>query len=222
MVCQPQPDEPEPSRFRLAVQFLLLRPRTGEKARSLHDLVDLVVRAAHEQELFTPWDWEFIQWIYETHRDRAGHETTLLLADAELLQWLARWGHTDRLESAANGQPLHFHGHVVALDAAPGKRRPGTFLHPPHRAAGRQPLIPWRTPGFSTASRRWRCVGNEFFLLRNAPPNGVLKYLAQKPSVPVRRLSHRLLLHLRKTQSESRRGLGTALRGASGGAAVCL
>ena len=44
-------------------------------------------------------------------------------------------------------------------------------------------------------------VGNEFFLLRNAPPNGVLKYLAQRPSVPVRRLSHRLLLHLRKTQS---------------------
>ena len=29
----------------------------------------------------------------------------------------------------------------------------------------------------------------------------VLKYLASKPSVPVRKLSHRLLLHLRKTQS---------------------
>ena len=44
-------------------------------------------------------------------------------------------------------------------------------------------------------------VGNEFFLLRNAPPAGVLKYLAQKPSVPVRKLSHRLLLHLRKSQA---------------------
>ena len=29
----------------------------------------------------------------------------------------------------------------------------------------------------------------------------MLKYLAHKPSVPVRKLSHRLLLHLRKTQS---------------------
>ncbi len=75
VICQPQPDEQEPSRFRLAVQFLLLRPRTGEKARSLHDLVDLVVRAAHEQELFTPWDWEFIHGIADTHRERAGHET---------------------------------------------------------------------------------------------------------------------------------------------------
>ena len=45
-------------------------------------------------------------------------------------------------------------------------------------------------------------VGNEFFLLRNAPPNGVLKYLAQQ-AVRARcaSLSHRLLLHLRKTQS---------------------
>src|SRR5665213_1157448 len=66
VVCQPQPDEDEPSRNRLAVQFLLLRPRTGEKTRSLKDLVDLVVRAAHEQELFTPDDWAFVQWIYDT------------------------------------------------------------------------------------------------------------------------------------------------------------
>ncbi len=70
VVCTPKPDETDPSRHRMLLQFLLLRPRTGEKARSLHDLVDLVVRAAHEQELFTPWDWEFIQWIYDTHRER--------------------------------------------------------------------------------------------------------------------------------------------------------
>ena len=200
VVCRPQPDEHEPSRFRLAVQFLLLRPRTGEKARSLHDLVDLVVRAAHEQELFTPWDWEFIQWIYETHRDRAGHETTLLLSDAELLQWLARWGHTDRLESAANGKPMHFHGHIVAL--APHLENGDKELSFTHRIT---------VPGgavHSVADAKFfnrqspvALLGNEFFLLRNAPPNGVLKYLAQKPSVPVRKLSHRLLLHLRKSQA---------------------
>jgi superfamily II DNA or RNA helicase len=200
VVCQPQPDEQDPSRYRLAVQFLLLRPRTGEKARSLHDLVDLVVRAAHEQELFTPWDWEFIQWIYETHRERAGSETTLLLADAELLQWLARWGHTGRLESAANGKPVHFYGHVVALT--------------PHLENGDQELSFTQRIALpngslhSVGEARFfnrqspvALIGNEFFLLRNAPPNGVLKYLAQRPSVPVRRLSHRLLLHLRKTQS---------------------
>jgi superfamily II DNA or RNA helicase len=200
VICRPQPDELEPSRFRLAVQFLLLRPRTGEKARSLHDLVDLVVRAAHEQELFTPWDWEFIQWIYETHRDRASHETTQLLADAELLQWLARWGHTRRLESAANGQPLHFHGRVVTL--APHLENGGQELSFTHRVALPDGThLPVGDARFFNRQSPVALLGNEFFLLRNAPPNGVLKHLAQRPSLPVRRLSHRLLLHLRKTQS---------------------
>ncbi|HEX9047810.1 MAG TPA: DEAD/DEAH box helicase, partial [Verrucomicrobiae bacterium] len=200
VVCQPQADAQDSSRFRLAVQFLLLRPRTGEKARSLHDLVDLVVRAAHEQELFTPWDWEFIQWIYETHRERANHETSLLLADAELLQWLARWGNTDRLEFAANRQPLHFHGHVVAL--TPHLENGDKELSFTHRIALPEgQFTPVAEAKFFNRQSPVALIGNEFFLLRNAPPNGVLKHLAQKPSVPVRKLSHRLLLHLRKTQA---------------------
>ncbi len=113
VVCKLQTDDEEPSRHRLAVQFLLLRPRTGEKARTLHDLIDLVVRATHEQELFPPADWEFIQWIANTHRQRDGQTDTLVLSDAELLQWLARWGHTPRLE--CDGRPLRFHGQMISL-----------------------------------------------------------------------------------------------------------
>ncbi|MGC9944342.1 MAG: DEAD/DEAH box helicase [Verrucomicrobiota bacterium] len=200
VVCRPQPDASEPSRNQLALQFLLLRPRTGEKPRSLRDLVDLVVRAAHEQELFTPHDWEFVQWIYDTHRERATDADTLLLADAELLQWLARWGHTNRLESAINHKPLHFHGHVVALN-------PHLENHDKELSFTHRLTLP-DGQGYSVADVRFfnrqsplALVGNEFFLLRNAPPNGVLKHLTQKPSVPVRKLSHRLLLHLRKTQT---------------------
>src|SRR5580698_4594473 len=200
VVCRPQPDEQEPSRHHLAVQFLLLRPRTGEKARSIRDLVDLVVRAAHEQELFTPHDWEFVQWIYDTHRERANDADTLLLADADLLQWLARWGHTNRLESAINHQPLHFHGHVVALN-------PHLENHDKELSFTHRITLP-DGQAFSVADLKFfnrqsplALVGNEFFLLRNAPPNGVLKHLAQRPVVPVRKLSHRLLLHLRKTQT---------------------
>ncbi len=115
VVCRVQAGEDEPSHHRLAVQFFLSRPRTGEKARTLREMIDLVVRATHEQELFPPHDWEFIQWIADTHRHRNDGADTLVLSDAELLQWLARWGHTNRLELADNGQPLHFHGQVVAL-----------------------------------------------------------------------------------------------------------
>jgi len=46
-------------------------------------------------------------------------------------------------------------------------------------------------------------VGNEFFLLRDAPPSAVLEHWGSKPAVPVRRLSHRLLVHLRKSGSSN-------------------
>ncbi|MEY4917411.1 MAG: hypothetical protein RL616_1324 [Verrucomicrobiota bacterium] len=200
VVCKPQPDESDPSRHRLLLQFLLLRPRTGEKARSLHDLVDLVVRAAHEQELFRPWDWEFIQWIYDTHRERAGHENSLLLTDAELLQWLARWGNTNRLEFVGTAQPVHFHGEVITLTPRlENGDQELSFTH--HIALPGGKLAPVNEAKFFNRQSPIALIGNTFFLLRNAPPNGVLKYLAQKPSVPVRRLSHRLLLHLRKSQT---------------------
>ena len=200
VVCKPQADDSEPSRHRLMIQFLLLRPRTGEKARSLHDLVDLVVRAAHEQELFTPWDWEFVQWIYDTHRERAGHETSLLLTDAELLQWLARWGNTNRLELAANSKPIHFHGEVVSL--TPHLENGTQELSFTHRITlPDDTLHPIGETKFFNRQSPVALIGNTFYLLRNAPPVGVLRYLAQKPSVPVRKLSHRLLLHLRKSQT---------------------
>ncbi len=200
VVCRPQPDEQEPSRHHLAVQFLLSRPRTGEKARTLHDLVDLVVRAAHEQELFPPADWEFIQWIADTHRTRQNSSEALILTDAELLQWLARWGHTGRLEFAGNGKPLQFHGQIVALTPhLENGDKELSFTH--HIALPDGSDHPVAEAKFFNHQSPVALIGNTFFLLRNAPPVGVLKHLANKPSVPVRKLSHRLLLHLRKTQA---------------------
>jgi SNF2-related domain/Helicase conserved C-terminal domain len=197
VVCQIRPDEEEPSRHRLAVQFLLSRPRTGEKARTLHDMIDLVVRATHEQELFPPADWEFIQWIADTHRQRDGHLDTLVLSDAELLQWLARWGGTNRLE--CDGRPLHFHGQVIAL--APHLENGSQELAFTHRfTLPDGDIHSVADAKFFNRQPPLALVGDTFYLLRNAPPPPVLRYLAKKPSVPVRKLSHRLLLHLRRTQ----------------------
>src|SRR6185369_6317737 len=200
VLCKAQPDDEDPSRHRLAVQFLLSRPRTGEKLRTLRELIDLVVRATHEQELFPPHDWEFIQWFADTHRNRQDGNDTLILSEAELLQWLARWGHTHRLDLVGTTHSLQFHGQIVALT--------------PHLENGDKELS--FTHRFSLPNGETRSVAearffnqqpplalvdHEFYLLRNAPPARVLKHLAHKPSVPVRKLSHRLLLHLRKTQS---------------------
>jgi len=197
VVCRVQPDPAEAGRYRLAVQFLLLRPRTGEKARTPRDLIDLVVRATHEQELFSPADWEFIQWLADTHRHRNDGADTLVLSDAELLQWLARWGHSPRLE--CDGQPLHFHGQIAALTPhLDNGDKELSFTHRIELPGGENHSI--ADAKFFNRQPPLALVNGTFYLLRNAPPPPVLKYLAQKPSVPVRKLSHRLLLHLRKTQ----------------------
>ena len=199
VVCRVQPDDEEPARYRLAVQFLLLRPRTGEKARTLRELIALVVRATHEQELFSPADWEFIQWLADTNRNSALRDAdTLVLSDAELLQWLARWGHSPRLE--CDGQPLHFHGQIAALTPhLDNGDKELSFTHRLELPGGENHSI--ADAKFFNRQPPLALVNGTFYLLRNAPPPPVLKYLAHKPSVPVRKLSHRLLLHLRKTQS---------------------
>jgi len=198
VVCRVQPDEEEPSRHRLAVQFLLLRPRTGEKARTLRELVDLVVRATHEQELFSPADWEFIEWLADTHRHRNDGADTVVLTDAELLQWLARWGCSTRLE--CDGQPLHFHGQIAALTPhLENGDKELSFTHRIEMPDGK--THPVGGVKFFNRQPPLALVNGMFYLLRNAPPPPVLKYLAARPAVPVRKLSHRLLLHLRKTQS---------------------
>jgi len=93
--CQTELDNT--SQRKLIVQFHLQRPRTGEKIKTLTELIDLTTRAAHEQELFPSADWEFIQWLAETHSGRTDGQESLVLSDVELLNWLTRWGHTGRL-----------------------------------------------------------------------------------------------------------------------------
>ena len=197
VLCQPQPDEAHPARFRLGVQFHLFRPRTGEKVRTLRDLIDLATRAAHEQELFPPADWEFIAWLTETHRQRQDGNDTLQLTDTELLHWLARWGHTRRLEPATGNQPLQFHGHVAALDPhLENGDKELSFTHRLTLPNGEK--IPLAEVKFFNQQPPLVLAGSTFYLLRNAPPNAVIAHWADKPAVPVRRLSHRLLVHLRQ------------------------
>jgi hypothetical protein len=200
VVCLPQADEDQPARHRLGVQFHLFRPRTGDKIRTLRDLIDLATRAAHEQELFPPADWDFITWLTETHRHRQDGADTLTLTDTELLYWLARWGHTHRLELAANNQPLRFQGQIAALD--PHLENGDKDLSFTHRLAlpdGSK--VPLPEIKFFNQQPPLVLVGNTFYLLRNGPPAAVIEHWADQPLVPVRRLSHRLLMHLRRTQT---------------------
>src|SRR6266567_3160624 len=94
------------------------RARTGEKLKTLSELLDLMTRAAHEQELFVPADWEFIQWLAENRSEKGARgqeaEEMLILPEVELLHWLARWGQTGRLQLNGNTQgAIEFRGEIA-------------------------------------------------------------------------------------------------------------
>jgi SNF2 family DNA or RNA helicase len=202
--CRPEPDELEPSRYRLAVQFHLARPRTGEKLKTFAEVIELTNRAAHEQELFAPEDWEFIQWLAQNHPARADGDQSMVLSDTELLHWLARWGQTNRLKLDAEeaAKSLSFDGQVAEL--TPHLENGNSELSFTHRLTipGGQSLALNEVQFFNQRPALALAQGT-FYLLRNAPPTQLLEHWSSQAAVPVRKLSHRLLTHLRRTQSNN-------------------
>ena len=196
VICSLQPDDEHPARHRLAVQFHLYRSRNGDKVKSLKEIIDLIVRAAHEQELFPPADWEFIRWLAATHSDRRNGGEKLVLTDLELLHWLARWGDTSRLELGDTNTALQFLGQTVSL--TPHLENGSTELFFSQRLTlPNGEVHPLADAKFFSGKPPLALVGHTFYLVRNAPPPELLERWAEKPSVSVRQLSHRLLLHLR-------------------------
>jgi len=99
VLCESEPDPEEPGRYRMVVRFHLVRPRGGDKVKALANILELTTRAAHEQELFAPADWEFMRWLAQTQAASPRMQAeALVLSDLELLHWLARWGRARRLE----------------------------------------------------------------------------------------------------------------------------
>jgi superfamily II DNA or RNA helicase len=200
--CRPIADEARPARYHLGVQFQLARPRTGDKIRTFSEIVELTNRAAHEQELFAPEDWEFIQWLAQSHAGRSDGEETLVLSDEELLHWLSRWGHTARLELAVGKEPkaLSFQGQLAEL--TPHLENGSSELSFTHRLTipGGQTVALSEVQFFNQRPPLALAQGT-FYLVRNSPPSQLLEHWASQASVPVRKLSHRLLTHLRRTQA---------------------
>ncbi len=185
----------------LRVRFHLFRPRSGEKTRPLSEIIDLTTRATHEEELFSQPDWDCIEWLAQTYGDTAkDHGESMTLDGLELLRWLARWGHTQRMEF--NGDCLQFHGQVATL--VPHLDNGDHELSFTQRLTlpdGAQ--TPLAQAQFFLGQPSLVLVGHSFYLLRNAPPPAVLEYWAETPEVPVQKLSHRLRTHLRRTHPDS-------------------
>ncbi len=199
ILCTVEPAKDFPALRALKVRFNLFRPRTGEKIRPLAEIVELTTRAAHEQELFPPTDWEFIEWLADSPTPRSSGDS-LSLTGSDLLLWLARWGHHPRLEF--EGKHLDFHGQLLSLEPHlerdPEAQEPA-FTHRVVLPDGQ--MHPLRDVVFFAGRPALAMIGHTFYLVRNVPPPTLLEYWAEAPSIPVRKLSHRMRTQLRRSQA---------------------
>jgi len=205
VLCSVEPSADLAGLNELVVRFSLLRPRTGEKIKTAPELADLVTRAAHEQELFTQADWTFIQWL----ADRLPHDKlhsaaqtgnpALRLAGIDLLQWLARWGGSQRLELLPEGHALEFRGHIA--DLKPDLVENGDDLAFTHKVVlSTGEVLPLNAARYFGGKPALLLSKNTIYLLRDAPPSTLLNQWLEAGRVSVKKLSHRFLAQLRNFQ----------------------
>jgi hypothetical protein len=183
----------------LQIEFRLFRPRTGERSRNLAEIIELTTRSAYERELFSPRDWEFIQWLADTQSPNGKSNGTMTLTGADLLQWLARWGSLGRLELAPAVTPLSFAGQTAELI-------PYLENHPDHSlfthrlalATGEMCRLP--EVSFFGGHPLIVLVKSVFYIVRNGPDADLLAAWLPKPQIPTHKLSHRFLGRLRQAQ----------------------
>ncbi len=200
VACEPRPMSEDSALHGLSVSFFVSRQRTGEKLRTVNEVAGLATRAAHEQELFSADDWEFIQWLAQSHADPEGLWESFVLTGIELFQWLVRWGAKGRLRMAQGDEPIVFDGHLAELKPhLQTINNELCFTHQLTLPGGE--THPLQDVKFFAGRPAIALVGNSFSLLRSAPPDDLLNAWAQKQALPVSKLSHRLLTQLRKTQT---------------------
>ncbi|MHC1768237.1 MAG: DEAD/DEAH box helicase [Verrucomicrobiia bacterium] len=186
----------------LKISFVVIRPRTGEKERMLPEILELAARSTHEQELFSTADWEFIRWLAGAFPSEAALPDPLILTGIELLTWLARWGQADRLEAANRRGVLHFHGQLAEF--APVLESVENELALGHRLKlANGSSIPLTDAHYFDGRPTLALVGDAFYVVRNAPPASLLTRCIEKSTVPVRKLTHRILKQLRENGASS-------------------
>ncbi len=193
--------EDHPKLHALKVHFNLFRPRTGERHRTIGELIEITTRSAHEQELFAPVDWQFLLWLGEHYADRDEAEF-LKISGIELLQWLARWGHTGRIEFENQPASFSFEGRIAELGPyLDNGDKELSFTHRLNLAGNEHRKI--SEAKFFAGQPPLALVDTQFFLLRNAPSARLLEFWSEAPGIPVRKLSNRMRTQLRRTQTSN-------------------
>ncbi len=202
VICTPEPASEGNPLYHLKMEFCISRPRAGEKKRTIPELLDLRTRAAHEQELFPISDWECIEWITDLYAKSEENGDCIRVSGTALLEWLSRWGDTGRLELSSPPGNLLFRGQLAEL--TPDLAQNGTelaFTHLLKLPDGSS--APLSSAIFFAATPRVVLIDRTAYLVRNSPSDELLRSWLPRALLPVRKLSHRLLTHLRRSNGKS-------------------
>jgi len=193
-------DKELPGLNRLGVEIHVVRPRTGDRVKTLDDMADLTMRAAHEQELFPADDWNFIRWASGIRSDYDTEAELIPLEGADLLKWMVQWGKTGRIELEGEGNPIEFMGRIIEMEPDLEKGKSNLYFTHTVKLPGKKSR-PMSDVVFFAGEPTLALIGAEVFLLRNAPSSEVLGNWASKQKAPVSKLTHRLLTNLRKIKT---------------------
>ena len=182
---------------KLGVEIHVIRPRTGDRVKTLDDMADLTMRAAHEQELFTADDWSFIRWSSGIRHDYDTEAELIPLDGAELLKWLVQWGKSGRMDLEGEKKPIEFLGRIIEMEPHLDKSKSELFFTHEVILPGKKTCA-LSEVRFFAGEPALALICNEVFLLRNPPPQEVLGNWAKMQKAPVSKLTHRLLTKLRK------------------------
>ena len=185
-IATPEPSETGSKLHLLKIKFVIRRPRTGERTKTLANLLDLTVRAAHEKELFPASDWEFIEWVTEQYAEETG-EGDLFLSGEKLLQWLAHWGEESRLQPDINQTQYSFPGQLAELISSRHTGRSKT--NSPHQLLlPNDAKVPVHEAVFFTGRPSLVLWNNTFYFLRNITPPKILEQWITDPTIDFSKL----------------------------------
>lgn len=199
--CELLPDPDRKGFYQILVEFAMTRPRTGLKWRSLTEVIEVTHRAALEKEQFAPADWSFLEWLASNFPEPDLHPEELILSGLPLTQWLARWGGERRLILKGNDGYLGFSGEPAELAPCLKNHEIELSLAQSLRLPSGESLSLDQVK-FLDGAPLLALVGQRFYLISNPPPFELIQFWTEQPHLPVRKLSHRLLNHLRKTRAE--------------------
>ena len=186
-----------PGLHKLGVEIHVIRPRTGDRVKTLDDMADLTMRAAHEQELFPSNDWSFIRWSSGVRHDYDTEAELIPLDGAELLKWLVQWGKSGRIDLEGEKKPIQFLGRIIEMEPHLEKAKSDLFFTHEVKLPDKKTCT-LSEVRFFAGDPTLALIGGEVFLLRNSPSHEVLGNWAKMKRAPVSKLTHRLLTKLRK------------------------